>query len=463
MKTVKVKKGWPFKKIAGKPSLRTASRPAKKYVAAMPVHIPFIKPRLLVSEGDRVKIGTALFEDKQNTGIRFLSPGGGILEKIDYGPRRVIKEMRIRLDDAEAAESFDSFTASDIDAMSRDILTGHLMNGGMWGFLRQLPFRNIADPEAKPHAVWVTLGSADPFQPSASVYLKDNKHFFDLGIKALDRLAGTVHIAWHDSGSKPKKNSPDVQPDAQIDIRTDIRPTHRVRGGFPASDAGVVLFHTKQSPDENRDWFIDGQDVVLIGKFLHTGVYPTERTVAFSDGMAENSCHITTRAGVRFSDLAAPETDIAHPLWVAGGLFTGYTGSGDNFLGYYETSVMIIEKSHASEFFGFVRPGWSKLSNSRTLLSALSSRPLAVDSDMHGEERPCVNCGYCAAICPVDIMPQYTYKSLYADEIEDALRHGLLDCVECGLCSFVCPSKIDLTDFFISARKRYHKELQQGV
>ncbi|MEZ4568213.1 MAG: hypothetical protein R2860_15060 [Desulfobacterales bacterium] len=76
--------------------------------------------------------------------------------------------------------------------------------------------------------------------------------------------------------------------------------------------------------------------MVLIGKFLQTGVYPTERTVAFSDGTAENSCHITTRAGVRFSDLAAPETDIAHPLWVTGGLFTGYTGSGDNFLGYYE-------------------------------------------------------------------------------------------------------------------------------
>ena len=60
-------------------------------------------------------------------------------------------------------------------------------------------------------------------------------------------------------------------------------------------------------------------------------------------------------------------------------------------------------------------------------------------------------------------MPQYTYKSLYADEIEEALAHGLLDCVECGLCSFVCPSKIDLSEYLIDARHLYHKELDQIV
>jgi Na+-transporting NADH:ubiquinone oxidoreductase subunit A len=97
------------------------------------------------------------------------------------------------------------------------------------------------------------------------------------------------------------------------------------------------------------------------------------------------------------------------------------------------------------------------------VISAISSKPLPINNDMHGEKRPCINCGYCAEICPVDIMPQYAYKSIYADEIEEALAYGLLDCVECGLCSFVCPSKIDLSDYLIDARHRYHKELSQGV
>ncbi len=450
MKTVKVKKGWSCEKIAGKPSSEVVDRSAVSRVAAVPVAIPFIKPRLLVAEGDRVKIGTALFEDKKNPDIKFLSPGAGKIEKITYGPRRVIEEIIILLDADEAKESFKTFQASEIAALDRQDLIAHLMAGGMWGFIRQLPFRAIADPKATPNAVWITLGSADPFQPAAGVYLKNNQSFFDLGLKALERLANTVNISWFDTGSKQEKH----------DI--DITPTHRIRGGFPASDAGVVLFHTKKSPDENQDWYMDGQDVVVLGKFLQTGAYPTDRIVAFSDGTSDG-CHVKTRMGARFKDVAAGKASPDPARWVAGGLFSGYSGTADTFLGFYETSVMVVKDPHQGEFFGFVRPGFSKLSNSRTIMSTFFSKPLPADTGLHGEERPCVNCGYCAAVCPVNIMPQYTYKSLYADEIEDALKHGLLDCVECGLCSFVCPSKIDLTDFLIAARRRYHKELQQGV
>jgi Na+-transporting NADH:ubiquinone oxidoreductase subunit A len=86
----------------------------------------------------------------------------------------------------------------------------------------------------------------------------------------------------------------------------------------------------------------------------------------------------------------------------------------------------------------------------------LTKPTLPVDADRHGELRACVNCGYCAAICPVDILPQYTYKCIYAEEMEDALAHGLLDCVECGLCSYVCPSKIELTETFKDTKQKYY-------
>ena len=59
----------------------------------------------------------------------------------------------------------------------------------------------------------------------------------------------------------------------------------------------------------------------------------------------------------------------------------------------------------------------------------------------------------------MDILPQFTYKSILAGEVEESLQHGLLDCVECGLCSYVCPSKLDLAESFKQAKADFYKEL----
>jgi Na+-transporting NADH:ubiquinone oxidoreductase subunit A len=58
----------------------------------------------------------------------------------------------------------------------------------------------------------------------------------------------------------------------------------------------------------------------------------------------------------------------------------------------------------------------------------------------------------------VEILPQLTYKSILAEEVEEYLAHGLLDCVECGLCSYVCPSKIELLETLKSAKTSYYRD-----
>jgi Na+-transporting NADH:ubiquinone oxidoreductase subunit A len=89
----------------------------------------------------------------------------------------------------------------------------------------------------------------------------------------------------------------------------------------------------------------------------------------------------------------------------------------------------------------------------------LRKAPLAMDCGQHGEVRACINCGYCAEVCAVDILPQYTLKSILAGEVEETLAHGLLDCVACGLCTYVCPSKIDICASLQKAREAYYKEI----
>jgi electron transport complex protein RnfC len=67
---------------------------------------------------------------------------------------------------------------------------------------------------------------------------------------------------------------------------------------------------------------------------------------------------------------------------------------------------------------------------------------------------PCIRCGECAAVCPIQLLPQQLYWHACADN-EDALRsHGLVDCIECACCDLVCPSRIPLTARFRSAKAR---------
>ena len=120
--------------------------------------------------------------------------------------------------------------------------------------------------------------------------------------------------------------------------------------------------------------------------------------------------------------------------------------------------MTVLPAGNKTEFLGFLRPGWRKPSRSRAFLSALNRGPFTLDNGKHGEERACVNCGSCARVCPVDILPQFTIKSVLAGEVEESLSHGLLDCVECGLCTYVCPSKIELNGILRQARRDYYKE-----
>jgi Na+-transporting NADH:ubiquinone oxidoreductase subunit A len=142
-----------------------------------------------------------------------------------------------------------------------------------------------------------------------------------------------------------------------------------------------------------------------------------------------------------------------------GGVFTGFAGSPDSFMGFYQNALNLIDDGDREEPFAFIRPGANKPSYSTAFLSAFPRKPFPMDCGQHGEVRACVNCGTCATICPVDILPQFTMKCLVADEVEEALAHGLLDCAECGLCTYACPSKIQLREVFRSAKARYYKEI----
>ncbi|MDK8465102.1 electron transport complex subunit RsxC [Marinobacter sp. SS13-12] len=67
-------------------------------------------------------------------------------------------------------------------------------------------------------------------------------------------------------------------------------------------------------------------------------------------------------------------------------------------------------------------------------------------------EQPCIRCGQCAEVCPMELLPQQLFWHAKATELEKAEHLNLFDCIECGACSYVCPSSIPLVQYYRFAK-----------
>jgi electron transport complex protein RnfC len=66
---------------------------------------------------------------------------------------------------------------------------------------------------------------------------------------------------------------------------------------------------------------------------------------------------------------------------------------------------------------------------------------------------PCINCGECVRICPVNIQVHMLERFLEAGQYQDgADLYDLYSCVECGLCTLVCPSRIPVLQYIKLAK-----------
>ncbi len=88
------------------------------------------------------------------------------------------------------------------------------------------------------------------------------------------------------------------------------------------------------------------------------------------------------------------------------------------------------------------------------LVKATNCVLAVTESPEVGDELPCIRCGDCAAVCPVQLLPQQLFWYACADDEQKLRDFGLTDCIECGCCDLVCPSHIPLTADFRKAKGR---------
>jgi len=68
---------------------------------------------------------------------------------------------------------------------------------------------------------------------------------------------------------------------------------------------------------------------------------------------------------------------------------------------------------------------------------------ITVDAD-NAEAQPCIKCGRCVDVCPMELKPLYFYKYAQEENWEGFKSQNVMDCMECRCCEYICSSKLPL-------------------
>ena len=140
-KDIKLKKGLNIN-LSGEADKVYANVPTSKLYVVKPTDFHGLTPKLVVKEGDKVMSGSTLFFDKYNESIKFSSPVSGEVTSIVRGAKRRIMEVVITSDDEIKYKAFEKIDNANL---FRDQIVNHMLESGVWPFIRQKPFDVIAN------------------------------------------------------------------------------------------------------------------------------------------------------------------------------------------------------------------------------------------------------------------------------------------------------------------------------
>jgi Na+-transporting NADH:ubiquinone oxidoreductase subunit A len=431
--------------ITGKPVQSIDSVQAPERVAILADDYPFMKPRMHIEIGDRVKRGQLLFEDRKTEGVRFTSPGAGEIVAINRGARRALQSVVIELNSAERDgttgdddhQVFSSFSGHEVSDLDREAVRDLLVESGLWTAIRRRPFSKVPAPDTTCHSIFVTAIDTNPLGTDPEVVLETRRDDFYLGLAAVSKLTdGTVYLCRGEGSTLDDGGIANVQ-------------VEEFRGKHPAGLVGTHI-HTLDPVHRRKSvWYVGYQDVVAVGRLFATGRVDVERIVAFGGPLVRKPRLLRLRLGAAIDPFMEYELYPGRRRVISGSVLYGQVAMGAvwGFLGRYSNQISCIAEDHRRAFLGWMWPGFNKFSTTRAYLSCLrgKSATYSFTTDNQGGHRAMVPIGMFERVMPLDIMPTFLLRSLMVDDLERAEALGCLELDEedLALCSFVSPGKED--------------------
>ena len=112
--------------IVGSPEQHIDAAKQVKRVALLGDDYVGMKPTMLVTEGDRVKLGQPIFEDKKTPGVLYTAPASGTIAAVNRGAKRKFESVEIDIDGDDRVE-FDEAKGADPLSLGREGVTKQLV------------------------------------------------------------------------------------------------------------------------------------------------------------------------------------------------------------------------------------------------------------------------------------------------------------------------------------------------
>jgi Na+-transporting NADH:ubiquinone oxidoreductase subunit A len=435
MTKIKIRKGHSIR-IAGIPKNELLTNLSTVEVGLSPIEYQYVKPKLLVKEGDHVDIGTPLFFNKENPDQKWGAPGTGTICKIQYGPRRVIEKIVIKLDKDGKGFSQKAIDLNATTNLKREEIKSILSESNLWHLIRQRPFNQGANPADEPRDIFISALNTAPLAPNLDLVLNGQKDALQAGINVLKGLTdGNVNIG--------------ISSNNQINELTglDNCSLHQISGPHPAGNVGIQIHHISPLKPDDIVWTVNIQHVIILGKLFLSGEIDLSIIVSVGGPGAKDPIHVKTRIGTKIETLIKDQLDGGEYRIISGDVLTGRKVEKNDYLGFYDTIISILPVDFSRPFLGWIQPGSSNktYSLSNSFLS-FGRKLFNFTTKQNGSKRALVPIDAWEDVLPMDIMPNPLYRSILACDIEEMTQLGILECDEedFALCSFACPSKIDV-------------------
>jgi Na+-transporting NADH:ubiquinone oxidoreductase subunit A len=448
---IKITKGLDLP-MSGAPATVLDVAPFPREVALLGPDYIGLRPTMRVQEGDAVRLGQVLFEDKKTPGVLYTSPASGTVRAIHRGHQRVFESLVIEVAPQGADHDAITFAAHDtaaLQALPREEVVRTLVESGLWTVLRTRPFSKVPAPDAQPAAIFVNVMDTHPLGFDPQPVLDEGADAFAAGLDVLSRLTTTVFVCHAPRTRLPAVRSPQVR-------------TEAFDGPHPAGLTGTHVHFLMPAGRQRQVWTLNYQDAIAIGRLFTTGRIDLTRVVSLAGPSVRRPRLLRTRVGADLAQLTQGELQPGTHRVVSGSVLSGRTATGHMaYLGRYHQHVSVLPEGHERSFMGWLSPGTDRFSAMRIYLSQfMGGKRFAMTTSTNGSPRAMVPIGAYEKVMPLDILPTQLLRSLIVGDLEVAEQLGALELDEedLALCTYVCPGKYEYGDILRDNLTRIEKE-----
>ena len=436
---IKISKGLDLP-ISGSPTNTISDEPKVSSVALLSNDFIGMKPTMLVKEGETVKAGQKIFEDKKNNGVYFTSPAGGIVKDINRGDKRRFLSIEIDIKDTEEFVNFDMDD-------SVDQIKDCLIDSGLWNAFRTRPFNRTPGINEIPDAVFINCCDSNPLSIDPYEIILLNKTEFDEGLNVLtDFFRCNINLCYQNDN---------------FDTSIEKINYYQFKGPHPS---GLSSTHISQIYPVNLNrkvWTINYQDIISIGYLKQNKEIRTSKYISLAGPSVYEPSLIKVRIGANIDEITAGKIEPNSRI-ISGSVLHGHQSEGVmNYLGYYDSQISVIADEVNNIFMNWLMPGSSLHSKLNVFLSSfIKPETFTFNTSIGGGNRAIVPISSYEEVIPMDILVTQLLKALVVSDIDMAIDLGMLELVpeDLALCSYVCPSKYDYSSILMDNLNKLYLE-----